>query len=88
MKKAEKEFDCDDVELAFKNDDGDMVPIMCLEGGYSPSMDTNMLIFSTGKEEFMKMLQDIFNKTQTVDASAIDVGEKLSFENVFDDENH
>lgn len=74
--KAGKDFDCDEVTMVFKTDKGEMIPINCIEGGYAPDQKTNVLVFSSGKEEFKKMLEKMFG-TPTVDASDMDVGAKI-----------
>lgn len=84
FEKARKNFDCDNVEMMFKTDDGELIPIGCIEGGYAPNEDTNVLIFSTGKEEVLKMLKAMLG-TPTVDANNIDVGAKL--EELIKDDN-
>lgn len=84
FKKAGKDYDCDDVELVFKTDEGEMIQINCIEGGYAPDAESNLLIFSSGKKEFEKMLRAMMG-TPTVDVEDIDVG--LKVEELLRDDN-
>ncbi len=73
---ASKDYDCDDVELVFRTDEGKMIHINCIEGGYAPDAKSNVLVFSSGKKELEEMLRAIMG-TPTVDAENIDVGAKI-----------
>ena len=73
---AGKDYDCDDVELVFRTDEGKMIHINCIEGGYAPDAKSNVLIFSSGKKELEEILKAIMG-TPTVDAEDIDIGAKL-----------
>ena len=80
-----KQYDCDEVEIVFKTDDGKMIQIGCIEGGYAPDLHTNVLVFSSGKNEVKKILEKMFG-TPTVNAEDIDVGAKI--EEMFEDGDH
>ena len=92
---ASKDYDCDDVELVFKTDEGKMIHINCIEGGYAPDAKSNVLVFSSGKKELEKVfssgkkeLEKILRAlmgTPTVDAEDIDVG--LKAEELIKDDN-
>lgn len=82
---AEEKFDCDEVEMVFKTDDGEMIPINCIEGGYAPDANSHVLIFSSGKQELEKILRAMMG-VQTVDAKDMDVG--LKVEEMFKDGDH
>lgn len=82
---AGKDYDCNDVELVFKTDEGEMIHINCIEGGYAPDAKTNLLIFSSGKKEFVEQMLKALMGTPTVDAKDIDVGLKL--EELIEDDN-
>ena len=81
---ASKDYDCDDVELVFKTDEGEMIHINCIEGGYAPDAQSNVLVFSRGKRELEQMLKALMG-TPTVDAENIDVGAKI--EELIKDDN-
>ena len=86
FEKAGKEFGCDEVDIAFKNDKGELVEINVIEGGYAPNLRTHMLVLSSGKTEFAEMLKAMM-RGPTINADDIDVGEKVSMED-FLDEDH
>ena len=86
FKKASKEFGCDEVEIAFKTDKGELVEIGIIEGGYAPKSHTHVLVLSSGKTEFEEMLKAMM-RGPIVDADDIDIGEKISMES-FLDEDH
>jgi len=81
---AGKDYDCDDVELVFRTDEGKMIHINCIEGGYAPDAKSNVLVFSSGKKELEEMLKAIMG-TPTVDAEDIDIGAKI--EELIKDDN-
>lgn len=54
---AGKDYDCDDVKLVFRTDEGKMVHINCIESGYAPDAKSNVLVFSSGKKELEQMLR-------------------------------
>ena len=83
---AGKEFGCDEVEIAFKTDKGNLVEINVIEGGYAPKLNTHVLVLSSGKTELEEMLKAMI-RGPTVNADDIDVGEKMSMES-FLDEDH
>lgn len=74
---AGKDYDCDDVELFFKTDEGEMIHINCIEGGYAPDAKTSVLVFSSGKKEFVEQMLKALMGTPTVNAEDIDVGAKI-----------
>ena len=81
---ASKDYDCDDVELVFKTDEGKMIHINFIEGVYAPYAKSNVLVFSSGKKELEKILRALIG-TPTVDAEDIDVG--LKAEELIKDDN-
>lgn len=84
FKHASNNLDCDDIDIVFKTDTGKIVEINVVEGGYLPISDTLVLMFSSGENELKKIMQKM--ETHIVDASDIDIGEKIGdFDN---DENH
>lgn len=85
FREAGKKYNCDEVALVFKDDKGNFTEVNCMEGGYAPNQNTNLLIFSSGKDEFIEMLKKILG-TPTVNAEDIDVGAKI--EEMFDDGDH
>lgn len=85
FREASKEFDCDEVELVFKDDKGNFTVVNCIEGGYAPDQNTNLLIFSNGKNELEELLKKILG-TPTVNAEDIDIGAKLG--EMFNDGDH
>lgn len=82
-----EEFDCDEIEVVFKDDNGNFTQVNCIEGGYALELETNMLILSDCTEDIKAMIMKMLG-TPTVNADDIDIGEKISFEKVFDDDNH
>lgn len=87
LEEKSKEFDCDEIEIVFKDNNGNFTQINCIEGGYAPELKTNMLILSDCTEDIKAMIMKMLG-TPTVNADDIDIGEKISFERVFDDEDH
>lgn len=85
FREASKEYNCDEVELVFKDDEGNFTAVNCIEGGYAPDQNTNLLIFSSGKNQLAEMLKKILG-TPTINAEDIDIGAKL--EEMFDDGDH
>ena len=84
FKHASNNLNCDNVEIVFKTNEGKLENINVIEGGYTPALHTLALVFSTGENELKKIMQAL--DTQVIDASDIDIGEKIGdFDN---DENH
>ena len=86
---ANKEFDCKNVEIVFQTDQGEMIPINCIKGGFAPNEDTHVLILSSGRKEMIEMLQQMMDSTPTVNADDFKTDDRIvpsNFESLFGDE--
>ena len=89
---ANQEYECNEVVPVLKDDDGNMTPIQCIEGGYDPKNKRHVVILSSGKNELMKMFLKALeeaSKSKTIDAEDLEIDKIVpqGFESLFGDNN-